>query len=119
MCRQPEHGNLLFAFSLPFLVVPFHHCRRQQAWDYDPRVGLIVAGGGSPPSINMNISRDYGKNIEMLTDLPAYSCGSSKYISGGCAVIINETSIFYAGGYGEYTCLEIFELVNVEGDLSH
>ena len=66
----------------------------------------------------MNISRDYGKSIETLTDLPGYAC-SNKYIQGGCAVIINETSIFYAGGYGEYTCLEIFELVYVEGDLSH
>ena len=119
MCRQAEHSNLVFALSLPFLVVPFHHCRTFQSWDYDPRVGLIVAGGDSPPSVNMNISRDNGRSIETLTDLPTYSCGSSNnYIKGGCAVIINETTIFYAGGFGEYTCLGIFESVNVQGDPS-
>ena len=115
MCCQAEHSNLVFAFSLPFLVVPFHHCRIFQSWDYDPRVGLIVAGGESPPSINMNISRDYGKSSEMLTDLPTYSC---EYTSAGCSVIINETTIFYAGGVGEFTCLEIFEPFNIQGDPS-
>ena len=93
-----------FTFSLPFFVIPFHHCRSGQAWDYDPRVGLIVAGGRtlttqSTHSINMNISRDYGKSIDILTDLPAkFSNMYNQGIYGGCVVIINETTIFYAGG---------------------
>ena len=78
-----------------FIVIPFHHCRISQFWDYNPEVGLIVAGGGDPKSVNLNISRDNGLTVETLTQIP-YGCG--KYISAGCLVIVNETTVFVAGG---------------------
>ena len=71
-------------------------------WDFNPNVGLIVAGGNDPISWNMNISRDHGKSIETLTNIPSqYSCSGTPRIYGGCVVIVNKTTIFAAGGRGE------------------
>ena len=71
-----------------------------QFWDYNPKVGLIVAGGSSPKSVNLNISRDNGLTVETLTQIPYGWCNSptTKYIWQGCLVIINETTVFVAGG---------------------
>ena len=70
-----------------------------QFWDFHPDVGLIVAGGNSPASKEVYISKDYGKTNSLLTNLPY---GSYNYVSGGCLVIVNSTTVFVAGGYGEY-----------------
>ena len=104
MCDSRNIGNL---FWLPhchpkkkiFIVIQFHHSRQYQFWDYNPKVGLIVAGGDSPQSVNLNISRDNGLTVETLTEIPYGWCsGSYKYISAGCLVIVNETTVFVAGG---------------------
>ena len=92
-----------------FVTLSFYLCRYYQLWDYNPYnplVGLVVAGGtGSVSvfSVKLNISQDLGKSAKTLTDIPLqYSCSSSnKYINGGCLVIINDTTIFTAGGEGE------------------
>ena len=82
-----------------FIVIPFHHSRIWQFWDYNPQVGLIQAGGQNPYSISMTRSQDFGLSVETLTDIP-YVCGS--YIHSGCLVIVNTTTVFVAGGYSEY-----------------
>ena len=62
-----------------------------------------MAGGIDPQSVNMNISRDNGLSAETLTNIPYGWCSNSKYIYGGCLVVINETTVFVAGGQvGEY-----------------
>ena len=79
-------------------MIPFHHSRRFQFWDYNPQVGLIMAGGYNPQKMNLNISRDNGLTVETLTQIPYGWCSSYKYIWAGCLVIVNETTVFVAGG---------------------
>ena len=82
-----------------FIVITFHHSRQRQFWDYNPQVGLIMAGGLNPQSISVTRSQDFGLSVETLTDIP-YACGST--IHRGCLVIMNTTTVFVAGGLSEY-----------------
>ena len=91
-------ARLIFALLWPFLEIPFHHSRQESFWDYNPDVGLIVAGGSS---LNVNISRDNGLTVETLTKHPYGWTSSYKYLDGACLVIINETTLFVAGGKSE------------------
>ena len=96
-----EQDNL----SSPLIALPFCLCRYNQFWDYRPQVGLVVAGGHSPDSPKLNISRDLGKSADTMANIPyQYSCSSRgrNYIDRACLIIINETTIFTAGGYGEW-----------------
>ena len=104
MCTRPmEFGDLIW---LPYLkkihTLKLFHFSDFQAWDYHPQVGLIVAGGYNPYSTSMNISRDYGKTVEELANIPYANTGcNTAAIWGGCLVIVNTTTVFFAGGYGE------------------
>ena len=90
-----------------FVVIQFHHSRKYQFWDYDPQVGLVQAGGISPYSNSVTRSQDNGVSAETLSDfsqLYTTSCSGSAFHYAGCVVIINETTVFGAGGRSEYKC---------------
>ena len=98
-------GMILYSFCLPawvedtFVVNILNFLSSfLQFWDFHPDVGLIVAGGNNPASKEVYISKDYGKTNYLLTNLPY----GSSYVSGGCLVIVNSTTVFVAGGYGKY-----------------
>ena len=63
-----------------------------RAWDYNPQVGLVMAGSQNPRTRNVEMSQDGGKNF---TDLPMLP-GRNQY--GACLVIIDDETVFYAGG---------------------
>ena len=65
-----------------------------QAWDFNPDVGLVVAGGGNPSSKSVHISTDFGRSYSFLTNLPY----GSSYVYGACLLIVNSTTLFVAGG---------------------
>merc|ERR1711974_393563 len=52
--------------------------------------------------INVDISRDYGKTVETLSNIP-YASGCS-YLRSGCLVIVNTTTVFVAGGLTPGQC---------------
>ena len=67
-----------------------------RAWDFHPDVGLVLAGGvegGSMIQIDgVEISEDYGITFRELAPLP-------KTIYVGCAVIVNESTVYHIGGF--------------------
>ena len=63
-----------------------------RAWDFDRKLGLIIAGSGSPRSRTVEISND-GKNFTEMERIP-YGFNQM----GGCLVIIDDETVFYAGG---------------------
>ena len=65
-------------------------------WDFHPDVGLIVAGGQQPQNNKVELSTDYGQTKESLGNLP-YGCD---WLSSGCMIILNKTTVFLAGGQG-------------------
>ena len=65
-----------------------------QAWDFNPDVGLVVAGGNSPSSKSVHISKDFGRSYSFLTNVPY----GSSYVYGACLLIVNATTLFVAGG---------------------
>ena len=92
---------LLYSFCLPawvedsFVVNILNFLSSSyQAWDYSPEVGLVVAGGSSPWSRTVHISTDHGRTYSLLTNLPY----GSYYVQGACILIVNETTLFVAGG---------------------
>ena len=88
--------------SLYFFSIQRLYCRRYSSWDYNQNVGLVVVGGYGITAKNLNISRDL-RTVKTLTDIPYLRCGqySNSMLQSACVVIINETSIFVAGGMGE------------------
>ena len=79
-----------------------------RAWDFDPQVGLLMAGSGSPRSRTVEISQNGGKNFSQLQNVPYGKLGA-------CLTIIDEDTAFYAGGQNcknfDLIC-EIRKLVN-------
>ena len=65
-----------------------------RAWDYDPQVGLVMAGSQSPKSRIVEMSQNGGNNF---TSLPIIPYGRNQY--GACLVIVDDETVFYAGGY--------------------
>ena len=61
-----------------------------RAWDFNPAVGLVIAGGHNN-KFGSEISRDYGVTFEELPLLP-------KALYAGCIVIVNSSQTFYFGG---------------------
>jgi len=89
------------------------HCHGEfQAWDFHPEVGIIMGGeleNAHPPQVfsyNVTLITDYGKTITKLPDYPIESImqANGKQVdrysrwANGCAVIINKTTVFFAGG---------------------
>ena len=65
-------------------------CRAWRAWDFQPSVGLVIAGGHNN-KFGSEISQDYGVTFEELPLLP-------KAMYAGCIVIVNASQTFYIGG---------------------
>ena len=90
-----------------------------QAWDFHQDVGLIVAGGdGDSKSKKVELSTDYGQTKTSLPDIP-YAINN--WMTSACLVIVNETTVFMAGGHSESSahnwvfkqCLLIIKLFNL------
>ena len=62
-----------------------------RAWDFDPQVGLLMAGSGSPRSRTVERSHNGGKNFTQLQNVPYGK-------QGACLTIIDKDTAFYAGG---------------------
>lgn len=60
-----------------------------RAWDFNPTVGLVIAGGSNNPG--SEISTDYGVSFQQLPQLP-------KRFYAGCVTIVNSSQTFYMGG---------------------
>ena len=81
-----------------------------KAWDYNPKAGLVMAGGSEPPkSKTVEISVD-GKNFTQLPDIPF---GWNQ--QGGCLVIIDEETVFFAGGENNHKGPSIYD-VHIMGE---
>ena len=68
--------------------------RRRRAWDFNPQVGLVLAGSNGPNSDTVEISENGGITFRQLDDIPY----TNKF-HGACVVIIDEETIFVAGGF--------------------
>jgi len=71
-----------------------------QVWDFHPDVGLIVAGEytygqQSLQSKKVDLSTDYGQTKTTIAEYPR---SAAKFWSNGCMVIVNTTTVFFAGG---------------------
>ena len=75
------------------LTLVFGH-RRYRGWDYDPKVGLIMAGSGSPKTNHSEISQCGGTDF---SELPSYDDVLQGH-QGTCVTIIDEETVFVAGG---------------------
>ena len=73
-----------------------------RAWDFHPDVGLVLVGGVLETYFSVingtEISEDYGVTFRELAPLP-------KYATTGCAVIVDERTVYHIGGY--YGCMSI------------
>ena len=67
--------------------------RRWRAWDFNPQVGLVLAGSNSPNSDTVEISQNGGLTFRKLADIPY-----ANKLYAACVVIIDEETIFVAGG---------------------
>ena len=86
----PVSHMVLYSHSLSLV---FGH-RRHRGWDYDPKVGLIMAGSGSPKTNHSEISQCGGTDF---SELPSYDDVLQGH-QGTCVTIIDEETVFVAGG---------------------
>ena len=86
----PVSHMVLYSHSLSLV---FGH-RRHRGWDYDPKVGLIMAGSGSPKTNHSEISECGGTDF---SELPSYDDVLQGH-QGTCVTIIDEETVFVAGG---------------------
>ena len=76
--------------------------REDQVWDFNSNVGLIVAGEntyGQLYSKKVDLSTDYGQTKTTLSEYPV---SATTFWAGGCLVIVNTTTVFFAGGRSKY-----------------
>ena len=78
-----------FFIAASSLTLNIH--RRQRGWDYDPQVGLVMAGSGSPKT---NVTEISQCGDTTFTDIGAVPFGGQQ---GTCVVIIDEETVFVAG----------------------
>ena len=80
--------------------------RYNRAWDYTPGAGLILAGSRKPWSKHVGWSTDNGLNFRALPELPYGNPSNTPGVIAGidhpCVAIINDTTVFFAGGRGPY-----------------
>ena len=80
--------------------------RYNRAWDYTTGAGLILAGSRKPWSKHVGRSTDNGLNFVALPELPYGNPSNTPGVIAGidhpCVAIINDTTVFFAGGRGPY-----------------
>ena len=77
-----------------------------RGWDFTPGAGLIVAGSRKPHSKDVERSIDRGQSFTSLPDLPY---GKSQGHSMVCVAIIDDNTVFIAGGqFGKSTGLPAY-----------
>ena len=74
--------------------------RFNRNWDFTPGAGLIVAGSHRPQSKDVERSIDRGQTFQSLPDLPY---GHSQGHSMLCVAIIDDNTVFIAGGWARKT----------------
>ena len=87
-------GNMYYRTCRAFRNVLPLNSRYNKAWDFHPQVGLIISGGDSHQNGVLNIverSTDYGVSFQALEPLPVG-------IYSHCLAIVDETTVFVAGG---------------------
>ena len=89
---------ILIELDISTDVIFLHSIYR--AWDYDPDVGLILAGGVRPPSKAVELSQDYGRTFTALPDMPygPSGIGQDAGVYGACLAIVDSNTVFLAGG---------------------
>ena len=82
-------------FFLRYVKVSVNFCiyRRNRAWDYNPEVGLVIAGSANPKTDTVEISDNGGLAFR---ELPGIKYSNKVY--GACTVIVDRERIFVAGG---------------------
>ena len=76
----------------------FHRFNR--AWDYTDGAGLILAGSRQPWTKHVGRSTDNGLNFVAMPELPYGDPRVWAGIDHPCVAIINDTTVFFAGGRG-------------------
>ena len=69
--------------------------RMNRGWDFTPGAGLIVAGSSHPHSKDVERSTDRGQTFTSLPNLP-YGQGQGHAMV--CVAIIDDNTVFIAGG---------------------
>ena len=80
--------------------------RRNRNFDFTPGAGLIAAGTAKPYSKDVERSRDRGQSFHRLPDLP-YGHGQGH--SALCVAIIDDNTVFIAGGWARKTCRKFLQ----------
>ena len=71
-----------------------------RAWDFEPSVRLVLAGGVYPLSKAVEVSRDHGRTFTALPEMPygPSGIGQDAGVFGACLAIVDSKTIFVAGG---------------------
>ena len=74
------------------------YLRTFRGWDFTHGAGLIMVGSQRPWSRDVEISTDNGTTFQHLPMLPY---GDNEGVDYPCVTIINDTTVFIAGGRSE------------------
>ena len=89
--------------------------RFNRNWDFTPGAGLIVAGSSQPHSKDVERSQDRGQTFTSLPNLP-YGEGQGHAML--CVAIIDDNTVFIAGGLFRKINSKLFKNVTTLGKLT-
>ena len=95
-----KHITFCNSIQVQFKLFKFPVLRRNRNFDFTPGAGLIAAGTVKPFSKDVERSTDRGQSFYRLPDLPY---GHDQGHSALCVAIIDDNTVFIAGGYARKT----------------